>query len=109
MASPILDTQQLWLAGEKKNLAIKVWDENDPSTDLSTATATFAIKDNEGTVVLAAGAATVTGTTVIRITRLWDSTGVDPGFYRAVCTVTFGAIVQIFQFTLEMRPNPSPS
>lgn len=109
MASPILETQQLWIAGEKKNLAIKVWDENDPTTDLSSATATFGVKDKEGTVILAAGAAVVTGTTVIRITRLWDSTGIDPGFYRATCVVTFGAIIQIFQYTFEIRPNPSPS
>lgn len=108
MATPLLESQIIFVKGEKKNLAIKAWDENNPTNDLSSATATIAVYDQSGAATLASGAATVSGTTLISISRLWDSSAVAPGSYRAAVTLTLGSIVQIFQFPIVVLPLPAP-
>lgn len=108
MAKPLLESQVTFLKGEKKNLAIKAWDEANPSNDLSTSTATIAVYDQAGNVTLAAGSATISGTTLISIARIWDTTSVTPGSYRAVVSLTYGSITQIFQFPVIVLPMPAP-
>lgn len=109
MAKPILDSQATFMKGEKKNLALKLWDEaNNALTDLSTSTATVAVYDQTNTVILAAGAATNTGTTLLGVSRLWDTTAVAPGQYKAVVAWTFGTFLQYFQWQVIVLPNPAP-
>lgn len=107
MPTPLLDGTITFLAGEKKDLSVFVFDGSNPSVDLSTATATCAVYNSLGGVTVADGAATVTGTTVVTVTRIVDSTNIAPGAYRGVFTVTAGVRVQIFQVSMLVLPVPA--
>jgi hypothetical protein len=109
MSKPVLDSNLTYITGERRTVAIRVWDEQNPNTDLSAATATMAVYSMTGTATLTPGAATVTGTTMITVARLWDTSGVLPGCYRAEFVVTFGSIIQNFQAAILVLPMPAPS
>ena len=108
MANPVLDSEIRIIKGSTVPIKIKVWDEETPTTDMSTATATMAVYDKDGTATLTSGAATVSGTAPITVQRSWDTGSVSAGTYRAVFTVTLGAIVQIFQVAIVILPSPAP-
>ena len=108
MSKPILDSQVTFVKGEKRNLSINVFDQSNPNNDLSSSTATVTVYDSSNNIVLTSGSATVTGTTLITINRLWDTTSVVTGEYRAIFTVTYGSIIQIFMYKILVVPLPAP-
>ena len=109
MSRPILhSSKNTYIQGEIALLVIKVWDELNLDTDLSAATATFVIYDDDSVIILPSGAATIAGTTLINVARLWNTTAVVPGVYRVVVTVNIGTVSQKFQYKVNVLPNPAP-
>lgn len=108
MPTPILDSNTTWIIGEQKPITFEIWDSRDGTVSLAAATATIAVYAKDATEALAEGSATITGTTTILASKLWDTSSLSPGSYRAVCKVTFAGALQIFQATIVLVPLPAP-
>ena len=108
MSSPLLNSSSVFIKGEKKLVAIKLWDESNPSRDLSACVSTLTVYDQVGAITLASGSATITGTILLSISRQWDTTSVAPGPYRAVFSVVDGTNLQVFQYPIVVVPLPAP-
>jgi len=107
MSGPILSGSQKYIQGEIKPLRCLIWDADDPDHDLSAATATITLYDSNDNVVLTEGSATVTGTTVITVSRTWDSTNATVGLYRALAKVVLGNITQYFEWPVLVLKKPA--
>ena len=104
----VLASPSKLLLGSTRGVVIQAWDAIDQATDLTAATATIQIFDDTGTSVLSAGSATVSGSTLLSISRSWDTTSVTPGRYKVVTRVTFGGLVDILQHAVEVTTLPGP-
>lgn len=96
------------IAGATQVNQIKVWDQQDTTTNLSAATATIAVYNSAGTATQSSGAATVSGTTVLTVYRDWATSGVTPGLYRVLVTVTYDSDTYVFSFYVRVDASPPP-
>lgn len=108
----LLDGYQEFMVGESKPLVIKVVDQDDPTTDMSAATARVTLYDSNSDAVsgMSAQSMTLTGTTTITLKKVWDTSGggLATGPYRAVATVTFNGNIQQFEWVVFLRARPAP-
>jgi len=106
MAQTYLECNERILVGAKIYLGILTWDESDPNNNISAATGAMWLYPETGSAIFSNQSCTVTGTTLLEVQKLWDSTGVTPGKYRCIIGVTLGPQTQYFQFSVQVDPFP---
>lgn len=108
MANPYLECNERIIAGASAYLSILVWDETDPTNDISAATALCTVTDENNAVILASGSCEVSGMVLVQVRRLLVTDGLPPGKYRVTYFVTLGSAVTPFQFAFMIDPAPGP-
>lgn len=104
-----LASESVLLAGDSGGVVVQVWHKFASTTDISTLTATMAVYNESGGVVLAEGSCAVSGLDSLRtVSRVWDTSSVSPGRYRAVFGLLWEGRTYRRQVVLRVEAVPAP-